>query len=33
MLTGHHEVMFPLLAAAVREELAGATRKSRSRRS
>jgi deoxyhypusine synthase len=25
MLTGHHEVMFPLLAAAVREELARAT--------
>jgi deoxyhypusine synthase len=23
MLTGHHEVMFPLLAAAIREELAG----------
>ena len=23
MLTGHHEIMFPLLAAAVREELAG----------
>jgi hypothetical protein len=32
MLTGHHEVMFPLLAAAVREEIAGATRKPRSRR-
>ena len=27
MLTGHHEVMFPLLAAAIREELAGATSK------
>jgi deoxyhypusine synthase len=33
MLTGHHEVMFPLLAAAVREELAGATSKSRRKRS
>jgi deoxyhypusine synthase len=32
MLTGHHEVMFPLLAAAVREELAGATSKSRTRK-
>ena len=31
MLTGHHEVMFPLLAAAVREELAGATSKSRTK--
>ncbi len=29
MLTGHHEVMFPLLAAAIREELAGATSKPR----
>jgi hypothetical protein len=27
MLTGHHEVMFPLLAAAVREELARPTSK------
>jgi len=32
MLTGHHEVMFPLLAAAVREELARATSKPRSKR-
>jgi len=32
MLTGHHEVMFPLLAAAVREELARATSKSRTKR-
>jgi len=32
MLTGHHELMFPLLAAAVREELAGASSKSRSKR-
>jgi deoxyhypusine synthase len=32
ILTGHHEVMFPLLAAAVREELAGATSKPRGRR-
>jgi deoxyhypusine synthase len=32
MLTGHHEVMFPLLAAAVRVELARATSKSRSKR-
>lgn len=29
MLTGHHEVMFPLLAGAVREELARATPKAR----
>ena len=29
MLTGHHEVMFPLLAAAVREELAKPPSKSR----
>ncbi len=29
MLTGHHELMFPLLAAAVREELAHPTSKSR----
>jgi deoxyhypusine synthase len=29
MLTGHHELMFPLLAAAVREEIARATAKSR----
>jgi len=29
MLTGHHELMFPLLAAAVREELANPTSKSR----
>ncbi len=29
MLTGHHELMFPLLAAAVREELARKPRKSR----
>jgi S-adenosylmethionine hydrolase/deoxyhypusine synthase len=28
ILTGHHEVMFPLLAAAVREELANPTSKS-----
>jgi hypothetical protein len=27
MLTGHHEIMFPLLAAAVREELARPTRR------
>ncbi len=27
MLTGHHEIMFPLLAAAVREELAAKTRR------
>ena len=32
VLTGHHEVMFPLLAAAVREELAGATSKSGGKR-
>jgi deoxyhypusine synthase len=32
MLTGHHEVMFPLLAAAVREELARATSKSRAKK-
>lgn len=32
MLTGHHEIMFPLLAAAVREELAGATSKPRTKR-
>ena len=32
MLTGHHEVMFPLLAAAVREELAGATSKPRAKK-
>jgi deoxyhypusine synthase len=32
MLTGHHEVMFPLLAAAVREELAGAPSKSRTKK-
>ncbi len=31
MLTGHHEVMFPLLAAAIREELAGAPSKSRTK--
>ncbi len=29
MLTGHHELMFPLLVAAVREELANPTSKSR----
>ena len=29
MLTGHHELMFPLLAAAIREELAGASSKPR----
>jgi deoxyhypusine synthase len=33
ILTGHHEVMFPLLAAAVREELAGPVSKSRSKKS
>ena len=32
ILTGHHEVMFPLLAAAVREELAGATSKARAKK-
>jgi hypothetical protein len=32
MLTGHHELMFPLLAAAIREELAGATSKPRGKR-
>ena len=32
MLTGHHEVMFPLLAAAMREELALATSKPRARK-
>jgi deoxyhypusine synthase len=32
MLTGHHEVMFPLLAAAVREELSRATTKPRRKR-
>ena len=32
ILTGHHEVMFPLLAAAVREELAGATSKPRTKK-
>jgi hypothetical protein len=32
MLTGHHEVMFPLLAAAIREELAGSTSKPRKKR-
>jgi deoxyhypusine synthase len=29
MLTGHHELMFPLLAAAVREEIARTSKKSR----
>jgi deoxyhypusine synthase len=32
ILTGHHEVMFPLLAAAIREELAAATSKSRTKK-
>ena len=32
MLTGHHEVMFPLLAAAVREELARAASRSRTKK-
>ncbi len=32
MLTGHHEVMFPLLTAAVREELARPSRRAQSRR-
>jgi deoxyhypusine synthase len=32
VLTGHHELMFPLLAAAIREELARAPSKSRSKR-
>ncbi len=32
VLTGHHEVMFPLLAAAVREELAGASSKTRTKK-
>jgi deoxyhypusine synthase len=32
MLTGHHEVMFPLLAAAIREELASPTSKPRGKR-
>ncbi len=31
-LTGHHEVMFPLLAAAVREELAGTTSQTRTKK-
>lgn len=31
MLTGHHEIMFPLLAAAVREELARGARRRRRR--
>jgi hypothetical protein len=29
LLTGHHELMFPLLAAAVREEIAHPSKKSR----
>jgi len=32
MLTGHHELMFPLLAAAVREELAVETWKTRTKK-
>jgi hypothetical protein len=28
MLTGHHELMFPLLAAAVREEIVNPSKKS-----
>ena len=32
MLTGHHEVMFPLLAAAIREELAGTPSNSRTKK-
>ena len=32
MLTGHHELMFPLLAAAVREQGADASTKPRGRR-
>ena len=32
-LTGHHELMFPLLAAAVREELAKPPKRGRRRKS